>query len=191
MNYYIKVGKEAVLKAGKHLLEHQSKVQKIKDKFGGADILTSADKGSEEIITNIIHKNFPNHAILSEEGGDIYGGNDFQWVMDPLDGTKHYIKGLPFYAVSLVLRNPEEVLLAFTYIPLTEELFLSEKGKGTTYNGRLCNVSKETRLANAIIYVEFPSTLFKVDWKKEDYDKAWIMNENLTRSCFRTRAYGS
>src|SRR3990170_6174917 len=154
MKIFREVGKDAVLKAGKHLLEKKDKVQKIKDKFDGADILTTADKESEEIITEIIHKNFPNHAIFSEESGDIYGGNEFQWVMDPLDGTKHYIKGLPFFAVSLVLRNHEEPLIAFTYIPLTEELFLSEKGKGTTRNGKVCKVSEETSLANAIVYVE-------------------------------------
>ncbi len=191
MNDYLKFGKESVLKAGKHLLERQDKVQKIKDKFGGADILTTADKESEQIITAIIHKNFPSHAIFSEEAGEIYGGNDLQWVMDPLDGTKHYIKGLPFFAVSLVLRNQKEPLLSFTFIPVTNELFISEKDNGATYNGKICKVSSEENIANAIIYVEFPSTRFKINWKKEDYDRAWRLYENLTRACFRTRAYGS
>ncbi|OGM28261.1 hypothetical protein A2962_00030 [Candidatus Woesebacteria bacterium RIFCSPLOWO2_01_FULL_39_61] len=191
MDKYRNIGIEAVLKSGQFLLKNRDNVKKIKDKFGGADILTTADKKSEEIITSIIHKNFPSHAIFSEESGEIYGGSDLQWVMDPLDGTKHYIKGLPFFAVSLALRNQKGPVLAFTFIPITNELFISEKDRGVTFDGKNCKVSGEQSLANAIIYVEFPSSRFKVDWKKEDYDRAWRLYENLTRACFRTRAYGS
>jgi myo-inositol-1(or 4)-monophosphatase len=186
-----KIGKETVLKAGDYLLQNIKNPTLINEKHGGADLLTTADKEAEEIIASELHKQFPTHAIFSEESGDMYGGDEFQWVMDPLDGTKHYMKGLPFFAVSLVLRNEKEPLLSFVYIPLTGEFFDAEKGKGATYNTKPCTVSGVDNIANAIIYVEFPSSKFKIDWQKEDYNKAWRKYENLTRACFRTRAYGS
>lgn len=186
-----KIGTKAVLEAGGFLLEHITKVRKINEKMGGADLFTTADKISEEIIAKLIHKNFPTHGVFSEESGDMYAGQDLQWVIDPLDGTKHFVKGLPFFAVALVLRNKKGPLQSFVYIPKTNELFIAQKGSGTTYNGKTCRVSNEKSLLNAIIYVEFPSTKFKIDWQPEDYNRAWKIYENLTRSCFRTRAYGS
>ena len=187
----LEIVQNSAIKAGNFLLENKDKVKLIKEKKKGADFLTTADIEAEKIIVTILHKNFPSHAIFSEESGDVYGGKDFQWVIDPLDGTKHYLKGLPFFAVAITLRDSIEPLISVVFIPSTNEIFTAEKGKGFRLNNKIYRVSNESTIENSIIYVEFPSTKFKVDWKKQDYDIAWKKYEKLTKACFRTRAFGS
>src|SRR3989344_2063447 len=191
MTNHLEIAQNAAIKAGNFLLENKDKVKLIREKKKGADFMTTADIEAEKIIVTILHKNFPSHAIYSEESGDVYGGKDFKWVIDPLDGTKHYLKGLPFFAVAVTLRDSIEPLISVVFIPSTNEIFTAEKGKGFRLNNKIYRVSTESTIENSIIYVEFPSTKFKVDWKKQDYDSAWKKYEKLTKACFRTRAFGS
>ena len=115
--------------------------------------LTSVDLMSDKIITGLIKKNFPFHGILSEESGENFG-KEFTWIVDPLDGTTNYILGLPLFAVSLALIKGKEPILSAVFNPITEELYLAEKGRGAYLNGRKIRVNRMNNLSKVILHFD-------------------------------------
>jgi myo-inositol-1(or 4)-monophosphatase len=141
----------------------------IEDKGSAFDIVTEADKGSERIILDHIHRHFPDHAILSEESGDDHRQARCQWVIDPLDGTVNYSAGLATYCISIGLKVDGETRMGYVYAPTLDEEFFAIKGKGA-YGpyGRL-QAKSTTELQRAVISTGFP------------YDKATNPDNNLDR----------
>lgn len=105
--------------------------------------VTKADKEAEAAIFEVLKSEYPNHAVLGEEGTDTNQGAEFQWVIDPLDGTRNFVNGIPIFAVSLGLIKGDEVVAAVVYNPITRSLYAAEKGKGLTYNGKNARVSEQ------------------------------------------------
>jgi len=97
---------EAAKKAGEYLLGNLNKIKpdEINEKAEN-DFVTYVDTASEKLIIEHIINNFPNHAILSEEVGNSRYGNEFQWIVDPLDGTSNYIHGIPIFCVSIAVKK--------------------------------------------------------------------------------------
>lgn len=104
---------------------------------------SKADSESEAAITKLIRTKYPDHGFLGEEGSDINPDAAYQWVIDPLDGTKNFLNGIPVFAVSIALIKNDVVSAAVVYNPVTRSLYAAEKGKGTTYNGKKVTVSKQ------------------------------------------------
>ena len=103
----------------------------IRTKSNVCDVVTRADRESEEYIARVITECYPDHAILGEEGG--CRGNaasDWRWVVDPLDGTTNYSQGLPLFTVSIALRHRGETVVGVVYAPYLNELFTATKGGG-------------------------------------------------------------
>lgn len=170
-------------RVGKFLLEKQDKVEilEFKDK---QDILTNIDLQAEKIIVNAISKNFPNHNINSEEVGIIDNNSEFTWVIDPLDGTKEYFRGLPYYSVCISLENRKEILIACIYIPATDELYSAAKGFGAFENeGLKLKVSIQGKLDHAIIAAHPPN--HKV--KEPGFSKIWNILAKVAKSSYRLR----
>ena len=119
------------------------------------DFVTEVDRMAENEIINIIKSAYPEHSILAEESGE-QKGNDYTWIIDPLDGTTNYIHGYPQYAVSIALKNKEKIEVGVIYDPLRDELFTAEKGGGATLNNRRIRVSKQANLSTALIGTGFP-----------------------------------
>ena len=139
----------AVAKAGKILREEfpQKKKISIKKDFS---VVTTADLKADRIIRNIIAANFPSHHILSEEsGGEVRDG--YTWVVDPLDGTSNFVRGIPIFSVSLALLYQEKPILAAVCNPILNELYVAEKGKGATLNGKPIRVNKTKNPREAVI----------------------------------------
>lgn len=145
----IGVAMKAAREAGKILLDGFGRQHEVKDK-GLREIVTEIDKESEKRIIGIISKNFPDHTILSEESG-IRKGNEYMWIVDPLDGTTNYSIRHPFFNVSICLAYKKEPLLGVTYAPYMKELFHAEKGKGSFLNGNRIRVSEEPDLSRSLI----------------------------------------
>ena len=141
----------------------------IEDKGSAYDIVTEADKGSERIILDHIHRFYPDHAILSEESGDDHRQARCQWVIDPLDGTVNYSAGLATYCISIGLKVDGVTRMGYVYAPTLGEEFFAIKGKGA-YGpyGRL-QAKSTTELQRAVISTGFP------------YDKATNPDNNLDR----------
>lgn len=140
---------EAAKAGAKKALQYFSKNPQVIIKPDNTPV-TIADKECEQEIIKVILKNFPNSSFLAEESGTTEG-NDFVWVIDPIDATKSFIRGLPFWGIQIALAKKGEIVLGVSYAPVLNELFYAEKGKGTFLNDKKVSVSKVDLLKNATL----------------------------------------
>ncbi|VVE81951.1 inositol monophosphatase family protein [Pandoraea sputorum] len=122
------------------------------------DFVTEVDKAAEQAIIGVLLEAYPDHAILAEESGEEHGNSDseFQWIIDPLDGTTNFIHGLPYYCTSIALAHKGVVSQAVIYDPTRNELFTASRGRGAFLDGKRIRVSRRDRLADGLIGTGFP-----------------------------------
>ena len=123
------------------------------------DFVTEVDKSAEQAIIDILHRAYPDHAILAEESGataGTAGESEYTWIIDPLDGTTNFIHGFPQYAVSIGLRHKGMLAQGVVYDPTKNELFTATRGRGAYLNDRRIRVSKRTQLNETLIGTGFP-----------------------------------
>jgi len=124
------------------------------------DLVTEADKAAESYLIDAIRQGFPDHAINTEESGELSGTPDHQWYIDPLDGTLNFAHGIPVYTVSVGYAFQGEMTLGAVYDPTRDEMFSAELGKGATLNGKTIHVSKHSDLVDCMLATGFPPDLF-------------------------------
>jgi myo-inositol-1(or 4)-monophosphatase len=120
------------------------------------DFVTRVDHAAEEAIIDIVRKSYPDHAVLAEESGLAEGSAEYQWIIDPLDGTTNFIHGFPQYCVSIGIRHRGVLAHGVIYDPSRNELFTASKGRGAFLNDRRIRVSKCLRLGDALVGTGFP-----------------------------------
>jgi myo-inositol-1(or 4)-monophosphatase len=123
------------------------------------DFVTEVDKAAEQAIIEMLHRAFPDHAILAEESGASAGNageSEYTWIIDPLDGTTNFIHGFPQYAVSIALRHKGTLTQGVIFDPTKNELFTATRGRGAYLNERRIRVSKRAQLADALVGTGFP-----------------------------------
>jgi len=123
------------------------------------DFVTEVDKSAEAAIIEILHRAYPDHAILAEESGARTGtaaDSEYTWIIDPLDGTTNFIHGFPQYAVSIGLRHKGLLEQGVIYDPTKNELFTATRGRGAYLNERRIRVSKRIQIGDALIGTGFP-----------------------------------
>ena len=123
---------------------------------GGIDLVTDADKASEEALLAFLRERHPTHAILAEESGATAGTNGLRWLVDPLDGTTNYSHRVPHFCVSVAVEGPGGVLAGAVYDPMLDELFSAARGEGATLNGRPLRASAVATLDKALLCTGFP-----------------------------------
>lgn len=146
---------EIAREAGQFLKARLNSVHKIGYK-GEINLVTEADRASEEMITSKINHLFPDHDILGEEFTSTKRGSDFRWIIDPLDGTNNYAHGYPVFCVSIALHRQDKIVLGVIYNPVLDEMFVAEEGKGALLNGRQIHVSSTVGLAESLLATGFP-----------------------------------
>ena len=116
------------------------------------DFVTEVDRAAEEAIIQVLREAYPSHSILAEESGETGPAADteYQWIIDPLDGTTNFIHGFPQYAISIALARKGVVEQAVVFDPNRNELFTASKGAGAFLNDRRIRVSKCTRIDDAL-----------------------------------------
>lgn len=142
-------------KAGALLMKKFDQSIKINYK-GDINLVTEADKMSENIIIAAIQRNFPDHGILSEESPAILGGSSLRWIIDPLDGTTNYAHGYPVFCVSIALEKDGVIILGVIYDPTRKETFMAVRGEGAYLNGKRLTVSKTSDLNRSLLSTGFP-----------------------------------
>jgi myo-inositol-1(or 4)-monophosphatase len=123
---------------------------------GEINLVTEADKMSEDLIIAAINSSFPDHGILSEESPAQNSQAMLRWIIDPLDGTTNYAHGYPIFCVSIALEKEGVVVLGVIYDPLRDDMFVAERGKGAYLNGKKMNVSKTVNLSRSLLATGFP-----------------------------------
>jgi myo-inositol-1(or 4)-monophosphatase len=153
---YLEVAVDIAREAGKVLREEMERPLDIAYK-GDFDLVTQADRRSEQVIVGRLQKRFPEHAIAAEEGTGKDTGSDFRWHVDPLDGTTNFAHGYPCFCVSMALAHRNELLLGVIYNPIYQELFAAARGEGATFNGKKIHCSKIDSLKNSLLCTGFPN----------------------------------
>ena len=141
--------------AGAVLMSGYGNVRHVQQK-GVIDLVTEFDKRSEDLILSFIQQEFPDHAILAEESGRNETISEYQWVIDPLDGTTNFAHGIPIFCVSIGLLRNNVPVLGIVYDPFRNEMFSAESGYGATLNNQPIHVSSRTELGQAVISTGFP-----------------------------------
>ncbi len=135
---------KAALAAGE-ILEKYFETEINKETKDDNTIVTIADKESEEVIKKIILDNFPKHSIIGEETGHTDNASQYTWHIDPIDGTRNFANGIPFFAISIALVNSDRVVLGVVYNPVMQALFYGELDKGAYFNDKKIHVSKDDK----------------------------------------------
>ncbi len=127
----------------------------IKEKNSGviADVVTKYDLAAQKAILKIITGSFPDHSLLAEEGVSVLKPSDYQWIVDPLDGTTNFSRGIPYFSTSIGLAYKNKLVLGVISVPATRELFYAVKGQGAFRNNKKIKVSENKKLPKALIGV--------------------------------------
>lgn len=169
MNSFLSIAIEAAREAGSILMAEYAKPVEISYK-SDVDIVTQADRRSEEAVVSKLRSHFPKHTIVAEEGTghEHLGGatgkpGEYRWYVDPLDGTTNFAHKYPCFAVSIGLAQvapdgsgTEDLLAGVVLNPVSGEMFTAEKGEGAQLNQKRIQVSKVERLATSLVATGFP-----------------------------------
>lgn len=158
MHPMLNIAVRAARSAGKVIVRSIEQLDKIDVQTKGQDdFVTSVDKDAEQTIVEIIRKSYPEHTIIGEECGLLEGtDNDYQWIIDPLDGTTNFVKGIPHFCVSIALKVKGKADQAVVYDPIRGELFTASRGKGAQLNGVRIRVNQHKSLAGTVLATGFP-----------------------------------
>lgn len=132
--------------------------------------VTIADRLAEEHIRARIEASFPTHAILGEEYGELKGNSSYKWLIDPIDGTRAFVRGVPLYAVLLGLEIDGVSRVGVAYYPALDEMLAAASGLGCKWNGQLAVVSTENRLDRALV-VHTNTTSFAQQGKGKRWER--------------------
>src|SRR3954468_64373 len=151
LNDLLNVAIDAAYDAGRRTLAYFNTRVFVETKADNTPV-TCADREAEEMIRATILRRFPTHAILGEEGG-IHEGSDkrYRWIIDPIDGTKSFICGVPLYGVLIGVEIDGRAELGVVYMPALDEMVSAATGLGCRWNGRVARVSEVDRLADAVV----------------------------------------
>jgi len=146
---------DLIAEAGRISLEYRDRLGDLKiSRKTPKDLVTEADVAVEKYIVAKIKEAYPQHSIFGEESGQ-HSGNEYRWIIDPIDGTTSFVHHQPFYAVSIALEKAGELILAAVNAPVLGELFEAQKGKGATLNGKEIHVSESESLPESVLATGF------------------------------------
>jgi myo-inositol-1(or 4)-monophosphatase len=136
---------------GEILLNYFDQHLEGKIKESQSSIVTQADLKSDSLIVRLIRDRYPDHNIISEEGGYIYNNSEYTWVIDPLDGTSNFASSIPWFGILIALFENNTPIMGGAYLPIQDQLYFAEKDKGVYLNGNQFKMKKNKGLRNSLI----------------------------------------
>jgi myo-inositol-1(or 4)-monophosphatase len=156
MQPLLNIAIRAARRAGEVITRGMNRVHRLDVRAKGQnDFVTEIDMQAEREIIDIIHKHYPDHAVLAEESG-ASGESEFVWIIDPLDGTTNFMHGFPQFAVSIAVERRGRIEHGVVYDPLRQELFTTSRGEGAQLDGKRIRVSTHVGLDRSLIGTGFP-----------------------------------
>ena len=138
-------------KASKILIRDFGEIENLQvSNKGPYDFVTNADLKVENTIIDELKKAKPNYSILSEEKGFENNRDSKTWIIDPIDGTINFLHGVPHFAISIALKENDEIIAGLIYDPIKNEMFYGEKNNGAFFNNHRVRVSKKTELSECL-----------------------------------------
>jgi histidinol phosphatase-like enzyme (inositol monophosphatase family) len=141
---------EAAWQAGQLTLAHFQTGVAVELKSDESPV-TIADRGAEELLRRLIEKRFPDHAIVGEEFGETERDSTYRWIIDPIDGTRSFVRGVPLYGVLIGLEIGGEMAVGVVHFPGLGEMIAAARGEGCRWNGRPARVSSVAGLDQALV----------------------------------------
>ena len=164
MHPTLNIAKKAALNAGKIISRASRDISQLTvSTKQQSDYVTEVDRAAEDEIIATIRDTYPGHSILAEESGaqaGTAGDSEYQWIIDPLDGTTNFIHGFPQYAISIGVAHKGVMTHAVVFDPTRNELFTASKGDGAFLNDKRIRVSKRSKLDESLIGTGFPYRVF-------------------------------
>jgi myo-inositol-1(or 4)-monophosphatase len=148
---------------------------------GEINLVTEADRMSEDLIIAAIKSRFSEHGIMSEESPTQNSQAKLRWIIDPLDGTTNYAHGYPVFCVSIALEYEGVIVLGVIYDPLRDDLFVAEKGNGAYLNGKKMKVSKTASLSRSLLATGFPYDIRETKDNNVNYFNLMVMEAQAIR----------
>ncbi len=159
MQGMVNIAIRAARRAGEIMIRQLNQLEKLtvveKDKN---EFVSRVDQAAEAAIIDVIRDHYPEHAILGEESGR-HGEHEYEWIIDPLDGTTNYLHGFPVFSVSIAVAKSGELQHGVVYDPMRQEIFSASRGDGAQLDGRRIRVSKRQSLRGSLIATGFPFRL--------------------------------
>ena len=154
---YLDFATDAAFRAGRQALSYfQTGVEA--DRKADLSPVTIADRGGEELLRRLIGDRFPGHAVVGEEMGSS-GDSSHRWILDPIDGTRSFVRGVPLFGVLVALEIEKEPVVGVCYLPALDEMIAAGRGVGCFWNGRPARVSSVETLEEALVSVTEPASL--------------------------------
>jgi myo-inositol-1(or 4)-monophosphatase len=156
MHPMVNIAVRAARNAGNIMVRHLDRLDSLTvESKGRNDFVSEVDRMAKQEIIGTLRKAYPDHAVLGEETGS-HGTHEYEWIIDPLDGTTNYLHGLPHFAVSIALRHRGRLEAGVIYDPLRQELYTAHRGGGAQLDGRRIRVSARKELTGSLIGTGFP-----------------------------------
>jgi len=172
MQPMLNIASRAARKAGEIIVDALERVNLLAiEEKGRNDFVTEVDRAAEREIISQLRKAYPDHSIRGEETGASPGENpDYEWVIDPLDGTTNFLHGIPHFAISIACKYKGRVQHAVIFDPIKREEFTASKGDGAAMNGKRLRVSGRRGLDGALIGTGIPFSGFALNHMKPYLD---------------------
>ncbi|HEY5707647.1 MAG TPA: inositol monophosphatase family protein [Terrimicrobiaceae bacterium] len=183
MSEYLESATEAAQAAGGLLRAHYGRPMAV-DANEAHDIKLELDRRSQALIESLLLTRFPSHAIYGEEGVHGDPASEFQWVIDPIDGTVNYFYGIPHFAISIALRQAGRIIVGVIYDPMRSELWTVEEGGVAMLNGQPIAVSERKELSEAVISVGVAKSI-------DSINRGLVLFDRMLRSAKKCRMMGS
>lgn len=135
---------------GRHALTYFNRDPAVEWKADHTPV-TVADREAEALMREAIGRTFPDHAILGEEGGQSGGNAPYRWILDPIDGTRTFVRGVPLFGTLVAVEAPDGPAVGVIYLPALEETVAAARGEGCQWNGSPCRVSRTERLEDSLL----------------------------------------
>ncbi|SVB80990.1 uncharacterized protein METZ01_LOCUS233844 [marine metagenome] len=147
------VMQQAARKASRRLVRDFGEVENLQvSRKGPSDFVTAADVRTDEMLRDLLLQARPDFGFLTEESKEIVGKDERRrWIIDPIDGTKNFLHGIPMFAISIALEESGEITAGLVYAPIPDEMFWAEKGQGAYLNNRRLRVAARRQIGDAVI----------------------------------------
>jgi len=178
---------KACMKASKPLIRDFGEIEnlQVSSKAPG-DFVSSADKRTEKILIDEFQKAYPEHGIITEETGIINKSNkNNRWIIDPIDGTMNFLNGVPQFAISIGYEENQEIKCGVIFNPITNEMFIAEKGSGAFLNNSRIRVSNKKNLQDSLLVTGGPKQSSKIK------DKIFSEYISVSKKVSNVRKFGS
>ena len=178
---------KACMKASKSLIRDFGEIENLQvSSKGPGDFVSSADKRTEKILIDEFQKAYPEHGIITEETGIINKSNkNNRWIIDPIDGTMNFLNGVPQFAISIGYEENQEIKCGVIFNPITNEMFIAEKGSGAFLNNSRIRVSNKKNLQDSLLVTGGPKQSSKIK------DKIFSEYISVSKKVSNVRKFGS